>query len=55
MSAYLIGQLAKNYTYNCDKEITGAELIELAWMVIKDIQYMAAGEPHELVQLLRLF
>ena len=43
MSAYLIAQLAKNYTNDCDKEITGAELIELAWMVIEELQYMAGG------------
>ena len=43
MSAYLIAQLAKNYTNDCDKEITGAELIELAWMVIEELQYMEGG------------
>ena len=89
MAAYLIDQLGKNYTDGRDKEITGEELIELAWMVIEEAQYMfggmvafleaeneekllsfyhnnrfsqfdtrqtasGKGEPHELVQLLRL-
>ena len=42
-----ISELDENIdTYNtndCDKEITGAELIELAWMVIEELQYMAGG------------
>ena len=40
MSAYLIEQLGKNYTDGRNKEITGAELLELAWNVIEDMQYM---------------
>lgn len=54
MSAYLIAQLGKNYTNDYDKEITGDQLIELAWKVVEDLQYMAGGvvafleaEPHE--------
>lgn len=43
MSAYLIAQLGKNYTGGRDKEITGEELIELAWMVIEEAQYMFGG------------
>ncbi len=43
MSAYLIAQLGKNYTDGRDKEITGKELVELAWMVVEDIQYMGGG------------
>ncbi len=43
MSAYLIAQLGKNYTDGRNKEITGAELLELAWNVIEDIQYMGGG------------
>ena len=43
MSAYLIAQLGKNYTSGRNKEITGDELIELAWMVIADVQYMLGG------------
>ena len=46
MSAYLIAQLAKNYTNDCDKEITGAELIELAWMAGGVVAFLEA-EPRE--------
>ena len=43
MSAFLIAQLGKNYTNNFCKRITGAELLELAWSVIEDMQYMGGG------------
>ena len=43
MSAYLIAQLGKNYTNSRNKKITGKELIELAWTVIKEAQYMLGG------------
>ena len=43
MSAYLIAQIGKNYTNNVCKRITGAELLELAWSVIEDMQYMGGG------------
>ena len=43
MAAYLIAQLGKNYAGGRDKEITGEELIELAWMVIEEAQYMFGG------------
>ena len=43
MSAYLIAQLGKNYADGGDKEITGKELIELAWTVIEEIQYLGGG------------
>ena len=43
MSAYLIAQLGKNYTAGRNKEITGEELLRLAWDVIKDMQYMGGG------------
>ena len=43
MSAYLIAQLGKNYTDGRNKEITGAELLELAWNIVEDIQYMGGG------------
>ena len=43
MAAYLIAQLGKNDTGGRDKEITGEELIELAWMVIEEVQYMFGG------------
>lgn len=43
MSAYLIAQIGKNYTNDACKRITGAELLELAWSVIEDMQYMGGG------------
>ena len=43
MSAYLIAQLGKNYADGREKEITGEELLELAWTVIEDMQYMGGG------------
>ncbi len=43
MAAYLIAQLGKNYADGRNKEITGEELIELAWMVIEEGQYMYGG------------
>lgn len=43
MSAYLIAQLGKNYANNIKKEITGAELLEMAWNIIEKMQYMGGG------------
>lgn len=43
MSAYLIAQIGKNYTNDAYKRITGSELLELAWNVIGDMQYMGGG------------
>ena len=43
ISAYLIAQLGKNYKDGRNKEITGAELLELAWSVIEDMQYRGGG------------
>ena len=43
MSAYLIAQLGKNYADDRDKDITGKELIELAWIIIEKAQYMFGG------------
>ncbi len=43
MSAFLIAQLGKNYTNGRNSEITGAEILELAWNVIEDMQYMGGG------------
>ncbi len=43
MSAYLIAQIGKNYTNDAYKRITGSELLELAWSVIEEIQYMGGG------------
>ncbi len=43
MSAYFIAQLGKNYAGGRNKKITGKELVELAWTVIEDVQYMLGG------------
>ena len=43
MSAYLIAQIGKNYTNGLNEKITGKELVELAWTVIEDAQYMLGG------------
>ena len=43
MSAYLIAQIGKNHTNDANKRITGSELLELAWSVIEDMQYMGGG------------
>ena len=43
MSAYLIAQLGKNYMNGRNNKITGKELVELAWSVIEDAQYMLGG------------
>lgn len=43
MSAYLIGQLGKNFANGADKRITGEELLEAAWNKIEEIQYRAGG------------
>jgi len=43
MSAYLIAQLGKNYTGDRNNKITGEDLIELAWIVIEEMQYMGGG------------
>ena len=43
MSAYLIAQLGKNFSENDKTDITGAELLKLAWDKIKEIQYLGGG------------
>ena len=43
MSAYLIAQLGKNFTNGANEKILGAELLELAWNKIEEIQYHAGG------------
>ncbi|MCM1083190.1 MAG: GNAT family acetyltransferase [Clostridium sp.] len=43
MSAYLIAQLGKNYTDGINSKITGKDLVELAWAVIEEMQYMGGG------------
>ena len=42
-AAYLIAQLGKNYTDGANERISGAELLDLAWDVIKSLQYAAGG------------
>jgi len=43
MSAYLIAQLGKNFAEGRNNRITGAEMLELAWSVIEEMQYMGGG------------
>ena len=43
MSAYLIAQVGKNFSESGGTEITGAELLKLAWDKIKEIQYLGGG------------
>ena len=43
MAAYLIAQIGKNYSDGKDKKITGKEIIELAWMLIENAQYLLGG------------
>lgn len=42
-SAYLIAQLGKNYTDDFNLRISGEELLDIAWSVIKELQYAAGG------------
>ncbi len=42
-SAYLIAQLGKNYTDGANERISGGDLLEVAWTVIKNLQYEAGG------------
>lgn len=43
MAAYLIAQLGKNYTNRADQNIQGGELLDLAWSVIRKVQYLVGG------------
>ncbi len=43
MSAYVVAQLGKNFSESEGKEITGEELLKLAWDKIKEIQYLGGG------------
>lgn len=43
MSAYLIAQLDKNFAEGRNNRITGAEMLELTWSVIEEMQYMGGG------------
>lgn len=61
MSAYLIAQLGRNYSDGGNKEITGAEFLELAFYQDNKFRQfdtrLTTSNPenqHELIQLLRL-
>lgn len=41
--AYLIAQLGKNFHDGANKKITGSELLDAAFDVIKELQYQAGG------------
>ena len=43
LAAYLIAQLGKNYTDGANEKISGDDLLDLAWNVVKDLQYAAGG------------
>lgn len=43
LSAYLIAQLGKNYTNGANKKITGEQLMEIAIMQVRKLQYMVGG------------
>ena len=43
MSAYLIAQIGKNFTGGAETKISGGDLLELAWSVVEQIQYMSGG------------
>ena len=43
MSAYLVAQLGKNFSESEGKDITGEELLKLAWDKIREIQYLGGG------------
>lgn len=43
MAAYLIAQLGKNFADNLNTRITGAELLELAWQVVEQMQQLCGG------------
>ena len=39
----MIAQLGKNFTGQLNERISGEELLDMAWTVVKDIQYAAGG------------
>ena len=43
MSAFLAAQLGKNFSESEGKDITGEELLKLAWDKIQEIQYLGGG------------
>lgn len=42
-SAFLIAQLGKNFTRQLNERISGEELLDVAWTVVKELQYAAGG------------
>ena len=42
-AAFLIAQLGKNFTNQLNKRISGEELLDMAWTVVKELQYAAGG------------
>lgn len=42
-SSFLIAQLGKNFTDQANEKITGNELLDAAWSVVENLQYMAGG------------
>lgn len=43
MSAFLIAQLGKNYANGANTRISGTDLLDAAWNVVKEIQYRGGG------------
>jgi hypothetical protein len=43
LSAYLIAQLGKNYTKECNLKISGKQLLEIALKTVYRLQYMTGG------------
>lgn len=42
-AAFLIAQLGKNFTNQMNERISGEELLDMAWTVVKELQYAAGG------------
>ena len=42
-AAFLIAQLGKNITNQLNERISGEELLDMAWTVVKELQYAAGG------------
>ena len=39
----MIAQLGKNFTTQLNERISGEELLDMAWTVVKELQYAAGG------------
>ena len=39
----MIAQLGKNFTNQLNERISGEELLDMAWTVVKEVQYAAGG------------